>query len=116
MRFKTVLTLVASETTISNAFYSPYYTDWEATVPDCLNGPVQCGTDGECGRGEACRDGLFCVSTSRYACRLNCQSVGRVNHPFAFCKCISIAERDAMFCNQTGDDPISSTLEALAEE
>ena len=56
----------------------------------------------ECPIGFACtgdNDDVGCKKVSRYtSSRLKCAD-GKVKNPFSYGSCITVEERDAMFCN-----------------
>lgn len=96
--FSTIIPILASTASLSNAFLSPYFTDWEETIPDCPNGPTPCNLDGPCEEGNVCYLGVLCSPVQRFTnTDLTCDE-GTVLDPLAWSKCITIEEQYALFC------------------
>jgi len=102
--------------TTATAGYSDYKDDgWYPKLdeiyagPNCDNGPVLCdfGATEPCLRDHACMitaSGSMCDDVSRYDCSTICPE-GQAKNPFRYCSCISIEERDAMFCATESAEP-----------
>ena len=118
MKSFTFVAIAAGLASISNAYYSRYWKNWDEVIAEvnCQNGPVACGQDDSgadefCMRGYVCGNhpifGIQCDDVARYQCKLTCDP-GTTLHPLRYCECISFEERNAMFCaaepaTDTGD-------------
>ena len=131
--FPGVLAAVAGLATTSNAYYSEYWTDWEGSLaaiqdgPNCGNGPAVCGADAD-GNAVACMDGYACFRSAfgdicddvaRYQCYTECAE-GETRNPLRYCQCITIEDRDAMFCEpapeEEGEDIVDEADDEAAAE
>lgn len=110
-----ILGVVAAVATTSHAYLSDYWTHWDdmmATEINCQHGPATCGSD-EDGNDVNCMDGYACLRTvfgdkcddvARYQCSKDCGE-GNVLNPLRYCTCITVEERDDMFCAQEASLP-----------
>lgn len=99
--FSCVLGITAGLASISNAWYSNYWTAWDDMMADInCDAPVSCGDEGECMMGYACvtNNGVQqCDDVARYMCMKDCAD-GMVMNPMKYCDCMAVEARDAMFC------------------
>ena len=71
---------------------------WDEIVPECEYGPRQCNGEDACMIGYACVDDLVCAPIQETQCADAACPEGSVEDPFAWCSCITLEERDNLFC------------------